>query len=121
VSKEWSPEDIFEVLASRTARDILLESSGREMSARKLSEACRVSKPTVYRRLNELRKYDLLEQDVAIDREGNHYQTYETNVDRICFDIEDREFVVTVRFQQDLVDRFISSWERFGQPENGEA
>jgi len=121
VSKEWSPQDIFEVLASRTARDILVASSRREMSARELAETCGVSRPTVYRRINELHKYDLLAQDVAIGREGNHYHTYETNMDRICFDIEDCEFVVTVRFEEDLVDRFISTWTRFGQPENGEA
>ncbi|WP_423743258.1 helix-turn-helix domain-containing protein (plasmid) [Haladaptatus sp. SPP-AMP-3] len=119
MSKEWGPDDIFDVLASGTAREILLLSSSAAMSAQQLAEECGASKPTVYRRINKLHEYDLLEQKVVIDERGNHYNTYRTNMDRICFEISDNEFVVTIRFDEDLIDRFVSAWTGLKGTENG--
>ncbi|MFB6129872.1 MAG: ArsR/SmtB family transcription factor [Salinigranum sp.] len=110
MSKEWAPDDVFDVLASETAREILLQTQGRQLSARELAEECETSRPTVYRRINRLREYDLLGERTVIDDAGNHYSVYETNVNRICFDIVDGEFVVTVRASRDLVDRFGATW-----------
>ncbi|KZN24666.1 transcriptional regulator [Haladaptatus sp. R4] len=120
MSKEWGPDDIFDVLASETARDILLLSSSTAMSAGQLARECDASKPTVYRRINKLQEYDLLEQRMVIDNGGNHYNTYRTNMDRICFDIRGDEFVVTIRFEEDLIDRFVSAWTKLGQSETGD-
>ncbi|MFB6178829.1 MAG: helix-turn-helix domain-containing protein [Halorientalis sp.] len=118
MSKEWSPDDVFDVLASQTARNILLLASIEPLSAQQLATACDVSKPTIYRRVTQLQEYDLLEQHLAIQTDGTHYHTYSTNADRICFSIEDEEFVVTIHADQDLVDRFISRWQRLGNHDN---
>jgi len=121
VSKEWGPDDIFDVLASETAREILLLSRSESMSAQELAERCGTSKPTVYRRVQKLDEYDLLETDLVVDDSGNHYRTFRTNTDRICFDIEEDDWIVTVHFEEDFVERFVSAWTTLGQTENGNA
>ena len=121
VSKEWGPEDIFDVLASETARDILVLSKSEPMSAQELAERCDASKPTIYRRVQKLNEYDLLEEELAIDDGGNHYNTFRANTDRICFDIGEDDWIVTVHFEEDLVDRFVSAWSTLGETENGNA
>ena len=116
MSKEWGPDDIFDVLASRTAREILVLAAEEPVSVRQLAEACDASRPTIYRRINKLTEYELLDETVTIGGPGPHRGTYRTNMDRICFDIEDDDFVVTIHFEEDLVDRFVSAWTGLGRP-----
>ncbi|MDX1748356.1 MAG: helix-turn-helix domain-containing protein [Halobacteriales archaeon] len=63
MSKEWDPETIFDVLGSEHARSILTVSSQEPMDAEALAEACDTSLPTVYRRVNALQEYDLLDRE----------------------------------------------------------
>jgi len=117
VSKEWSPDDVFDVLASQTARTILVLASVEPRSVRELAAECNRSKPTVYRRINMLVDYDLLTEQVEIDTTGNHYNTYQTNLERICFEVGEEEFEITIRLRKDLVDRFDELWGALERPQ----
>lgn len=117
MSKEWSPDDVFDVLADETARTILLSASRSPRSVQELADACGRSKPTVYRRLNRLAEYDLLTEQIQIDAAGNHFSTYETNLRHICFEVNDEEFEVHIRFRRDLADKFDSLWQALERPE----
>lgn len=112
VSKEWQPEELFDVLCSGYSREILVAAELEPRSAQDLAEYCDTSLPTVYRRVNALVEYDLLEENLSIDPAGNHYKTYETNFERMQFAIErDREgFAANVELKRDLVDRFGALW-----------
>lgn len=110
VGNEWDPETVFDVLGSKEVRRILAFADARPMSARELAERLDASKPTVYRRVNVCLEYDLLSEDTRIDEEGNHYKVYETNLQRICFEIDDGGFDVTISLRRDLVDRFGNFW-----------
>ena len=112
MSKEWQPEELFDVLCSGHAREILVAAELEPRSAQDLAEYCDTSLPTVYRRVNALVEYDLLEESLAIDPAGNHYKTYETNFERVGFAIErERErFAADVDLKRDLVDRFGALW-----------
>lgn len=114
VSKEWDPDTLFDVFGSESARNILALASVESMSAHELADHLDISEPTVYRRLNVLQNYDLVAEDTRIDDDGNHYKTYETNLERVAFEIDEGEFVVDVRLKRDLVDQFERFWEDLG-------
>jgi len=114
VSKEWDPDTLFDVFGSESARNILALASVEPMSAHELADHLDISEPTVYRRLNVLQNYDLVAEDTRIDDDGNHYKTYETNLERVAFEIDEGEFVVDVRLKRDLVDQFERFWEDLG-------
>ena len=120
MSKEWEPETIFDVLASETAREVLAVASVRAVAADDLAEHCEVSLPTVYRRVNALVEYDLLDEQTELDADGNHYNTYETNLDRICISIEDGDMSIDIELQRDLVDRFGGLWDDLEEGAGGE-
>lgn len=114
MSKEWDPDTMLDVFGSETARGILALASVEPRSAADLSDRLEVSEPTVYRRLDALRRYDLVTEQARVDDGGNHYKTYETTLDRITFEIEDGRFVVDVRLERDLVDQFEGFWSDLG-------
>ena len=110
MGKEWEPETIFDVLGSERARRILSIASVRPVSANELATAIDTSLPTVYRRVNALLDYDLLREETNIDAEGNHYNTYATNLQRVCFEVDDGGFTVDIQLRRDMVDQFEDFW-----------
>lgn len=113
MGKEWEPESLVEVFESETARRILALASAEPRSANELADRCGVSSPTVYRRVNALLEYDLLAEETRIDTDGNHYRTFETTVDRVCFEFGDGDVIPKVERDEggeDIVDRFERFW-----------
>lgn len=106
MSKEWEPDDIFDVLASETARRILAATSVRAMSAKELGEVCDTSLPTVYRRVNALLEYDLLSEELEVETDGTQYKTYANDLERIDIRVEDGSFNVNIEIEKDAVDQF---------------
>lgn len=118
MGKEWDPEDIFDVLGSELARHILVLASDESRSARQLAERCGASLPTVYRRVDALQEYGLLDEELRIDEQGNKFRLFETRLNRVCFEVDDDGFDVDVEFRRDTVDQFEAFWtdlERSGQ------
>lgn len=98
---------IGELLADPTARTILKETSQEPMTARTLSEHCDASRPTVYRRLDDLRECGLLVERTKVDPSDGHHRTvYATNLRRLTVDVDDGTLTVTVERREDLADRF---------------
>jgi Fe2+ or Zn2+ uptake regulation protein len=106
VSKEWEPDDVFDVLASETARRVLAATSVRAMSAQELGEVCDTSLPTVYRRVNALVEYDLLSAELEVDTDGTQYKTYTNDLERIEVRVDDGSFNVNIEIEKDAVDQF---------------
>lgn len=118
MSKEWEPESVFDLLGSERARRILALASEESLSADDLAEHCDASLPTIYRRLNALVEFDLLHEETRIDADGNHYKTYEADVERISVVVGGGDLDVEVEPRgEDMVDRF----ERFWGDLEGEA
>lgn len=111
VGKEWAPDHLLEVLGSEAARRILVYCAGGPRSAEELADHLDASLPTVYRRLNALEDYDLLRSETRIDPDGNHFQTFETAVDRVSVAIEDDGIEAEVERDRDVVDRFGAFWD----------
>lgn len=110
MSKEWDPQNVFDVFGSEHARQILVLASMRPMSAEELADHCDTSRPTIYRRLNALQEYDLVTEHLELDDDGHHYKTYETSLQRICFEVEDGGFNIDIQLRQDLVEQFGDFW-----------
>lgn len=107
VSEECDVETVGALLEDPTARTILVETSREPMSASTLSEHCDVSRPTVYRRLEDLRACDLLEERTRPDPEGGHHRTvYVTNLRRITVRVGDGLLDVEIDRREDMADRF---------------
>lgn len=111
MDEAWEPETVFDVLASEEARQILALSGEEPRSAEELAEHTGASLPTIYRRVNALVDLDLLSEETRIDPEGNHYKTFETDVERISLEIGDGDLDVEVERPRDVVDRFGAFWQ----------
>jgi DNA-binding transcriptional ArsR family regulator len=107
VSEDSDIEAVAAVLEDETARTILTETSLEPMSANTLSERCDASKPTVYRRLEDLRELDLLVEQTKPDPDGGHHSTvYSTNMDRIAVELRDGKLRLEIDRREDIADRF---------------
>lgn len=113
--KEWNPANVFEIFGDELTRQILVLASEEPLSAGELSEHLDASLPTVYRRVNALLEHDLIAEHQQIDRDGNHYKTFETTLKRVSFEIEAGGYNVDVEMRRSLVDQFGELWSDLGE------
>jgi DNA-binding HxlR family transcriptional regulator len=115
--KEEDAVAVLELLHDEYARDILTETSTEPMSATELADACDASLSTIYRRVDELDRRNLVRTETEYDPDGDHYEVYEAAVDHVGFDIEDGTWSLDVsRTDRDAgaetgADRFTRAWE----------
>ncbi|MFC7166707.1 ArsR/SmtB family transcription factor [Halospeciosus flavus] len=110
VSKEWRAENVFDVLGSEVAREILVLASERPVSANELADHCGVSTPTVYRRLDALQEFDLIEEHTAIADDGHHHRRFETVVSAVHLHLDDGALSVDFDFTTDYADSLSRLW-----------
>lgn len=107
MSEDCAIEDIAALLEDETARTILTATSVEPMSATALSERCGVSEPTVYRRLEDLREHNLIEERTRPDPSGgHHHQVYAPRLERVTIELRDGTLTLDVQREQDMADRF---------------
>lgn len=107
---EGPEEELFDLLADDYARAILIATSREPMTANALSETQEMSLPTVYRRIERLQAYDLVDERIEIDPDGHHRSVYHAALDHIDVDLQEGEFEVRVRLREDAPDRFTRMW-----------
>lgn len=108
--KEWTPDNVLDIVGDDLARRILVLTSERPLSADDLSDYLDTSSPTIYRRVNALIEYDLLVERQQVDGDGNHYKTFETTLKRVAFEIDEGGYNVDLQMRQDLAGQFESFW-----------
>ena len=106
VSDVQDPESLADLLGDECARTILVEAKKEPCSAAELSDCAGVSEPTVYRRLERLREYDLVTEDIQPVTDGKNYKLYRTELDGIELDLSEDGFEITVSRRERMVDRF---------------
>jgi predicted transcriptional regulator len=100
-------ETVAGLLEDDTVRAILTETSTQPMSASTLEEHCEASGPTIYRRLNRLQEFDLIEERTRPDPEGgHHHKVYAPNLARVTIELTDGEFDLTIDRHENMADRF---------------
>lgn len=103
---EPSPEKVLDLFGDDLVRRILLVTSDVPMSVAALADELDVSRPTVYRRVNDLVTYGILHEDVELDPDGHHYRTFEPALNEITFRLEDGQLGIGVEMNESLVERF---------------
>lgn len=107
MSSDDEDPGVLSLLDDDTARTILIETSREPMSATELSEACGVSGPTIYRRLERLEAHDLVREQQALDPGGHHYKAYTAHVERVTVEFDDGTCTIEItRPEADPADRF---------------
>lgn len=103
---------ISALLEDEYAHAILIQTSKQEMSAPELSEACNASVSTIYRRIERLQEYNLLDERLQLDRDGHHYNTYRARLERIEIELRNGEFDIKVTYREETpADRFTDLFE----------
>ncbi|SDK43322.1 ArsR/SmtB family transcription factor [Natronorubrum texcoconense] len=107
MSEDRPLEELAALLEDETARRILTEIYREPASASALSGRCGASKPTVYRRLEDMRRCDLLVERTRLDTDrGHHHTVYATNLERIVVEIGDDGIDFQVDRREPMADRF---------------
>lgn len=114
MSKAESSNGAFSVFCSDFVCDILVATRSEPHSAQELAEYCDTSLPTVYRRVNTLVDRGLLEEELQVDADGDHYKVYTSNLDYVRLEVEEAGFVTSISFQRDIVDQFGEFWQDLG-------
>ncbi|WP_255195274.1 ArsR/SmtB family transcription factor [Halorarius litoreus] len=104
-------EEILNTIGDESARTVLATISREPQSAKQLSEACDMSLPTIYRRLELLQEHDLIEERTAIADDGNHFNVYECNFDSTVITLQDDEYKVRIYRKENVPDRFTQLWD----------
>lgn len=94
------------LLADDCARTILEATAQEPQSAAALADQCEASKTTVYRRLDELEEYDLLEVRQRPDDEGHHYKVYAASLDRAVITLTQDGIELSLSRRDRMTERF---------------
>lgn len=114
VDDERSIEEVLDTIGDEHARRVLAAISREPKSAKELGGECDLSLPTVYRRIEILKEYDLVTDRTLVADDGNHYKVFESNFESTVISLEDDEYKVRIYRSENLPDRFGQLWDELG-------
>lgn len=97
---------LADLLADDCARQILIETRNDPCSASELSRRLDTSEPTVYRRLERLRKHDLVSEEIRPVTHGKNYKVYQAQLHSVTLELTDEGIESTVSRRERMADRF---------------
>lgn len=95
-TEERGDTDLLSLLNTEYTQTILELIRAEPRTAREIVEGCGASKPTVYRRLNDLEDAGLVESGTALAVDGHHRRTFVSTLRSISVDVSDDGVAVTV-------------------------
>lgn len=119
MSEDWELDDVLDLISDEYARSILAETSVEPMSAKRLSDRCDASLPTIYRRIERLKEYDLIEEQTKVDPDGGHHKVFTATLSSMSIELEDGAYEGRIERTdraptldaEDTADRFTYMWE----------
>lgn len=111
VDETRTVEDILNTIGDERARDVLAAVATEARSAKELAEACDMSLPTVYRRLELLQEHELVSERTAVADDGNHYNVYACNFDSTVIKLNEGGYDVRIYRRENAPDRFTQLWD----------
>lgn len=110
VVQDPDPADVFALLDDEYARGILRATKSTPMSAPKLATELDASRPTIYRRIEQLQELDLLTESTELEAHGHHRSAYQARLETITVSLGE-EFSVTVTRREHPADALTKMWE----------
>jgi predicted transcriptional regulator len=111
VDDEGAIEEVLDTIGDQHARRVLAAVSREPKPAKQLAEETDLSLPTVYRRIEMLDEYDLINDRTLVAEDGNHYKVYESNFESTVISLQDDEYKVRIYREENLPDRFSQLWD----------
>lgn len=121
MSEDPALSDLLELLSDEYAREILAATSVKPMSANQIAEQCGMSLPTVYRRVDRLKEFDLIEEQTRVEPGGNDYSEFVATFEEVSVALDEGTFEAVVErtstesfpgaTEADTADRFLKMWE----------
>lgn len=108
---------LLELLGNKNTREILEAASEDALSVSALSNKCDMSLTSVYRYVEQLAEHELLESEVRLDEDGNHYQVYNTRFKAGFIYLEDKAIKEDICRDTDDADRLIWVWKKLREQE----
>ena len=97
----------LDTLGDDQARQILAEIVRRPASVRELTGRLDMSRATIYRRIEKLQEYGLVEERTLVADEGNHYSEYRSDFSGMIVSLDGEEYDVrVVRDEGDVLEQF---------------
>lgn len=103
--------DLLGLLGDEYVQAILVATSQKPMSVKKLSEELGADVSTIYRRVDEMLEYELLIERTRFVEDGSHHSVYDANVNHVDVEIEDGEFTVDIEVRESPAKRFTRIWD----------
>ncbi|WP_089817773.1 winged helix-turn-helix domain-containing protein [Halomicrobium zhouii] len=106
--------DVVALLDDEHVRSILVATSAEPLSAKELGDRCDLSVSSIYRRVDELRDLDLLEERTRPRSDGHHETVYASALARFELTIRDGDLEWTLeRADGDVADELSRMWGNF--------
>jgi hypothetical protein len=112
VAKEWTPADVYDVLADERVRSILLATNERTRPVQDLTKVCEGSQSAIYRRVSLLVDHELLAEETKVDADGHHYSVYHPNFENIDIRFDDDAIVLTINTLDGASSTHTVRWNR---------
>jgi DNA-binding transcriptional ArsR family regulator len=101
VSDAPPPDEVLDVLGDEYAREILIATRTRPMTATTLADELDAAPSTVYARIDDLTAAGFLAERTRRDDDGNHTAEYAARLDRLTVRVSENGF----ELETDLTDR----------------
>jgi DNA-binding transcriptional ArsR family regulator len=91
-----STAELLDLFGNEYTREVFAAVAERPRGGRAVAEAADVSRPTAYRRLNELRDAGLVKTEMVVSEDGHHRERFEAVADGVSISIDDGSIEATV-------------------------
>ena len=117
MAKEWTPDDVFDVLADDRVRSILIATNVRTRSVQDLTRVCEGSQSAIYRRVSILLEFGFLKEQTKVDTDGHHYSVYEPDFENVDVRLNGDSIVATIHDLGDSAVEHVERWEAENEEE----
>lgn len=84
-----SPGEVITLLGDEYAREIVETLGEKALSAREIDEQTEMSRPTIYRRINDLKQSGIVEAKTRLESDGHHKEVFMVTFDEMTVSIND--------------------------------
>lgn len=97
---DLSAAELLDLFGDEYTRQVFELVAEKPRSGREVAEAADVSRPTAYRRLNDLCDAGLVRSELTLSRDGHHKEQFEARHTSISLSLDDDGIETTIRAER---------------------